>query len=119
MLNISLLPKIMHPVSPLRIPMFLFFKSNVISKGINTGFDTWHKRLGHPSAIIVRKALVGCNLLNAINENETLCEVYQKGIATSCSFQVLILKYMNPLNSFIIAYRKPLLSPTEMYTNIM
>ena len=57
----------------------------------------WHKRLGHPSAIIVQKALISCNLLTAINEKKSFCESCQKGKSHKLPFGMSTSEIHEPL----------------------
>ena len=74
-------------------PVVLFSQSNV-----NHDFDIWHRRLGHPSSLIVQKALTLCNALNQINGSASFCDACLKGKSHKQPFPLSDTIYNEPFD---------------------
>lgn len=65
---------------------------------VNTGWDVWYKRLGHPQFNSLKKSLSSCTSLNA-NENTkvSFCKICQLGKLHRLNFKSTEIKTIEPL----------------------
>ncbi|KAG8499958.1 hypothetical protein CXB51_006541 [Gossypium anomalum] len=70
--------------------------SEVVSSSVSDSvFDLWHKRLGHPSAAVVKDVLNKCNIISTKKCFENVCVACQQGKAHKLPFVSSTTEYLD------------------------
>ncbi|KAG8472278.1 hypothetical protein CXB51_034329 [Gossypium anomalum] len=76
--------------------------SEVVSRSVSDNvFDLWHKRLGHPSAAVVKDVLNKCSIVSTKKCFENVCVACQQGKAHKLPFVSSTIEYLDSFELII------------------